>query len=134
MFFSMVTGLFLASFVWSDGECCTAIHLCPELINQFCIFPVSLLASSVVLREGYPHPITGGTVGEITKNGVFTTVFSNMLSLSLPALISVLRDRAHVKANMLRRTLFKADIGLVLTEEVVGDSELIRTGTNTSLY
>jgi hypothetical protein len=28
-FFSMVFALFLASFVWSDGECCAAIHLCP---------------------------------------------------------------------------------------------------------
>jgi hypothetical protein len=29
-FFSMVFALYLASFVWSDGECCAAIHLCPE--------------------------------------------------------------------------------------------------------
>jgi hypothetical protein len=85
--------------------------VCPELIHQFCIFIVSHLASSVVLREGSPHPITNGTVGKITKNGVFTAVFSNMISLSLPALISVLIDREHVKTYLLRRSLFKADIG-----------------------
>jgi hypothetical protein len=50
-------------------------------------------------------------VGEITRNGVFTAVFSNMISLSLPALISVLRDGAHVKTYLLRRALFKADVG-----------------------
>jgi hypothetical protein len=83
--------------------------------------PVSLLASSVVLREGSPHPITNSTVGEITRNGVVTAVFSNMISLSLPALISVLRDREHVKVNMLRRTLFKADIGH--RDKVGGDVE-----------
>jgi hypothetical protein len=54
-------------------------------------------------------------VGEITRNGVFTAVFSNMISLSLPALISVLKERAHVKVNMLRRTLFRADIGPRMT-------------------
>ena len=58
-------------------------------------------------------------MGEITRNGVYTAVFSNMISLSLPALISVLSDREHVKTYLLRRALFKADIGLVLTEEVV---------------
>ena len=83
----------------------------PEIINQFCIFPVSLFASLVVLREGSPHPITNGTVGEITRNGVFTAAFSNMISLSLPALISALRDRAHVKTYLLQRALFKADVG-----------------------
>jgi hypothetical protein len=79
--------------------------------KPFCIFFLFLFASLVVLIEGYTHPTTNGTVGEITKNGVFTTVFSNMISLSLPALISVLRDRAHVKTYLLRRALFKADIG-----------------------
>ena len=68
-------------------------------------------SSLVVLREGSFHPITNGTVGEITRNGVFTAVFSNMISLSLPALISVLRDGAHVKTYLLRRALFKADVG-----------------------
>ena len=91
----------------------------PGRINSFCISFLSRVTLAVVLREGSPHPITNGTVGEITKNGVFTTVFSNMISLSLPALISVLRDGAHVKTYLLRRALFKADIGVVLTEEVV---------------
>jgi hypothetical protein len=50
-------------------------------------------------------------VGEITRSGVYTAVFSNMISLSLPALISVLRDREHVKTYLLRRALFKADVG-----------------------
>ena len=96
------------------------MHLCPkhsvlERINPVCIFLLCLLASSVALHEGSPHPITNGTVGEITRTGVYTAVFSNMISLSLPALISVLRDRTHVKVNMLRRTLFKADIGPRMT-------------------
>jgi hypothetical protein len=81
-----------------------------------------LLATSVVLREGSPHPITKATVGEITRNGVCTAVFSNMISLSLPALISVLRDREHVKTYLLRRALFKADIGH-RADEVGGDVE-----------
>ena len=86
------------------------------------------LAPAVVLIKGSPHPITNGTVGEITKNGVFTTVFSNMLSLSLPALISVLRDREHVKTYLLRRALFKADIGH-RADEVGGDAEKHRSVT-----
>jgi hypothetical protein len=107
---------------------------------MFPLSPLSLFVRlcTVVLRDGSLDPITNSTVGEITRNGVFTTVFSNMISLSLPALISVLRDRAHVKTYLLRRALFKADIGVVLTEEVIGDGVLIgRTGsdaTNTSLY
>ena len=79
-----------------------------------------LRLQAVVLIEGYTHPISNGTVGEITKNGVLTTVFSNMISLSLPALISVLRDRAHVKTYLLRRALFKADVG---HRDKVGDDD-----------
>ena len=29
-FFSMVSGLFLVTFMWSDCECCAAMHLCPN--------------------------------------------------------------------------------------------------------
>lgn len=54
--------------------------------------------------------------GEITRNDVCVAVFSNITALSLPALISVLRDRAHLKANLLPRTLFKADIGVQILE------------------
>jgi hypothetical protein len=43
-FFSMVSALFLVSFVWSDGECRAALcnDLCPELINPFRMLPLSL--------------------------------------------------------------------------------------------
>ena len=42
-FVGMVSALFLASFVWSDSECCAALcnDLCPELINPCCIFLLS---------------------------------------------------------------------------------------------
>ena len=50
----------------------------------------------------------------MTRNGVCTAIFTNMISLTLPALISVLGDRAHLKANLLRRVLFKADVGPLL--------------------
>ena len=83
----------------------------PRIIYPFFISLLSRVTPAVVLVPGSPHTITNGTVGEITRNGVFTTVFSNMISLSLPALISVLRDRAHVKTYLLRRALFKADVG-----------------------
>ena len=53
-FFGMVSGLFLASFVWADGECRAAIHLCPELNHQFLHLP--RLPSCVFSRSprGFP--------------------------------------------------------------------------------
>jgi hypothetical protein len=48
MFFSMVSGLYLASFVWPDGECCAAMYLCPDNVPvkhlfrlPFCVFSCS---------------------------------------------------------------------------------------------
>ena len=43
---SMVSVLYLASFVWADGECCNAIYLCPVLVH---LSPMDLIASSFSL-------------------------------------------------------------------------------------
>ena len=43
-FVGMGSALFLASFVWSDSECCAALcnDLCRELIIPLCIFLLSV--------------------------------------------------------------------------------------------
>jgi hypothetical protein len=112
--------LFYAAFASLDScDCPRRMYLTLysfTLLSTFWgLFNALFVCPDYVIYPGHPVPcIENGsncTAGMLTKNRIAVACLTNIMSLTVPAVVTMLRDGQNQQCYLLQRCLFKADVG-----------------------